>query len=89
MFCVHAEKADISFEGVYAVVCNELAKSLDPECDIVDREEDMGIAGLRRSKSSWQPLDIVDKYKASVGECLRRQPTRCRFLSCQVLFART
>ncbi len=64
MFCVHAEKADISFEGVYAVVCNELAKSLDPECDIVDREEDMGIAGLRRSKSSWQPLDIVDKYTA-------------------------
>ncbi len=64
MFCVHAEKADTSFEGVYAVVCNELAKSLDPKCDIVDREEDMGIAGLRRSKSSWQPLDIVDKYTA-------------------------
>lgn len=64
MFCVHAEKADISFEGVYAVVCNELAKSLDPECDIVDREEDMGIAGLRRSKSSWQPLETVDKYTA-------------------------
>ncbi len=100
MFCVHAEKADTSFEGVYAVVCNELAKSLDPKCDIVDREEDMGIAGLRRSKSSWQPLDIVDKYTAvrldgeQIGirhlwECLRRQPTRCRFLSCQVLFART
>lgn len=64
LFCVHAEKADMTYEGIYAMVCNLLVRSLDGRCVSVDREEDLGIEGLRRSKQSWQPVEIVDKYTA-------------------------
>lgn len=64
MFCVHAEKADTTFEGVYAMVCNALVRSLDANCMYVNREEDLGIEGLRRSKQSWQPVRMVDKFVA-------------------------
>lgn len=64
MFCVHAEKADTTFEGVYAMICNALVSSLDAACIYVNREEDLGIEGLRRSKQSWQPVKMLDKYTA-------------------------
>lgn len=64
MFCVHAEKADTTFEGVYAMVCHALVGSLDGRCVYVNREEDLGIEGLRRSKQSWQPVRMIDKFTA-------------------------
>lgn len=76
MFCVHAEKADTAYEGVYAVVCNALVRSLDGRCVYVNREEDLGIEGLRRSKQSWQPVKLVDKFTALRLDDTMRQVRR-------------
>ncbi|MDE6139933.1 MAG: GNAT family N-acetyltransferase, partial [Alistipes sp.] len=76
MFCVHAEKADTTFEGVYAMVCNALVRSLDGGCMYINREEDLGIEGLRRSKLSWQPVDMVEKYTAVRLDDTQRQIRR-------------
>lgn len=66
-FDVNFEKAKAGFEGAYPVINNEFAKHLRakfPELKYLDREEDMGIEGLRKAKESYKPLWLTEKYMA-------------------------
>jgi hypothetical protein len=60
---VHIEKADMQYRGAYQVINNEFAKcfALDG-IEYINREEDDGDAGLRISKNSYHPCEVVDKY---------------------------
>ncbi|MGN0476986.1 MAG: DUF2156 domain-containing protein [Ruminococcus sp.] len=58
---VHFEKSVI--DGGYAVINNELSKTLS-DYKYINREEDMGIEGLRKSKLSYKPYTILMKYNA-------------------------
>ena len=60
-FCVHTEKADTSFEGIYAGINNCFARSEAMDCKYINREEDLGIEGLRKSKLSYHPDFILTK----------------------------
>jgi len=60
---VHIEKADIAFRGAYQVINNELIKQFaTDEIEYVNREEDVGDEGLRYSKRSYHPHEIIDKF---------------------------
>jgi len=59
---VHFEKAFSEFEGSYSVINNEFCKDQESEYELVNREEDMGIPGLRKSKLSYKPKFLVKKY---------------------------
>ncbi len=59
---VHVEKADISYRGVYATLVKCFAERFAREVTYVNREEDMGEEGLRRSKLSFFPVEFVKKY---------------------------
>ncbi len=61
-FCVHIEKADISYPGIYTGICNLFAGAAASECRYINREEDLGIEGLRKSKLSYKPAFLLDKY---------------------------
>lgn len=66
-FDVHFEKALPGLEGAYPVICRETAKELRlrfPQISLINREEDMGIPGLRKAKEEWFPLYLLDKYTA-------------------------
>jgi len=63
-YCVHTEKADTSFEGIYAGINNLFAKACMSDFKYVNREEDMGIQGLRKSKLSYHPVFLLNKYTA-------------------------
>ena len=66
-FDVHFEKADESVPGAYPMAARELARLLrikHPGCRYLNREEDMGIPGLRRAKEEWYPLALLEKYTA-------------------------
>ncbi len=61
-FCVHIEKADTAFQGVYAAVNQGFAARIAPRFPYINREEDLGIEGLRKAKKSYHPCFMVEKY---------------------------
>lgn len=61
-FGVHIEKADISYDGAYALINREFAARIPPQYTYVNREEDLGIPGLRQSKLSYHPAFLLEKY---------------------------
>ena len=58
---VNFEKADIHYKGIYAAVNNFFAKTHFSNCKYVNRQEDMGFPGLRRSKMSYNPVFLLEK----------------------------
>jgi hypothetical protein len=63
-FGMHVEKADIQFEGVFNVINQEFAARLPEQYLYINREEDLGLPGLRQSKLSYQPVILLEKSKA-------------------------
>ena len=61
---VHVEKANTAFDGVYPMLTNSFARAFaDTErCRFINREEDCGEEGLRISKRSYHPIEMVKKY---------------------------
>lgn len=61
-FDVCVEKADTMYEGVYAMINNEFVKRLPGNFTFINREEDLGIEGLRKAKLSYMPHQVLMKY---------------------------
>lgn len=61
-FVVHIEKAKSDINGAYPTICNEFLKAYAKNFEYVNREEDLGIEGLRRSKQSYHPEFLLEKY---------------------------
>ncbi len=59
---VHVEKADDRIRGLYQVINNEFCKRLPEETVYVNREEDMGLENLRKTKLSYKPIKLAEKY---------------------------
>ncbi len=62
MCVVHIEKADTSFEGAYTMINNLYAINNCKDFIYINREEDMGIFGLRKAKRSYLPDLMIKKY---------------------------
>ena len=66
-FDVHFEKAEININGAYPMVCRELTRSMlraHPDLRFINREDDMGLEPLRKSKLSYKPEFLLQKYLA-------------------------
>lgn len=67
MLDVHFEKALADHPGAYPMVAREfarLARSSLPEVRYLNREEDMGLANLRKAKEEWHPAYLLEKTTA-------------------------
>jgi len=62
LFC-HIEKADISYAGAYQMLTNQYLRMFasDDAVKYVNREEDCGDEGLRKSKLSYHPVELIEK----------------------------
>ena len=65
-FDVCVEKADTSYEGAYAMINNEFVSRLPEDITYINREEDLGLEGLRKAKMSYYPDLIMDKMVATL-----------------------
>ena len=68
-FDIHFEKAKSGEQGAYAVINREFAKYLNekyPDVKYLNREEDMGIEGLRKAKQSYLPCRQIQKFSATL-----------------------
>ena len=66
-FDVHFEKAETALNGAYPMTCRELTRMMmakHPALRYINREDDMGIETLRRSKESYKPAYLLKKYTA-------------------------
>lgn len=61
-FVVHIEKALADVQGAYPMLCSRFIRNNADDCLYVNREEDMGIEGLRKSKLSYHPEFLLEKY---------------------------
>ena len=70
-FDIHFEKAREDVPGAYNAVNCEFARYLRlkyPEVKYLNREDDLGLEGLRKAKLDYRPHHMVEKYWACLKE---------------------
>lgn len=59
---IHIEKASSEYKGLFPYINREFLANFWSDCEFVNREEDMGIPGIRQAKRSYKPIFMIDKY---------------------------
>lgn len=65
---IHIEKANTFYEGIYQAINQQFLCNEWNEMEFVNREEDLGIEGLRRAKMTYNPIRFVEKFEAVLKE---------------------
>ena len=60
---IQFEKADREYKGAAQVINHEAAKLLRNKCQYLNREQDLGIMGLRQAKLSYDPVKLITPYR--------------------------
>lgn len=63
-FITHFEKVDYSYRGASQMINYLLANHVKDRVTYINREEDLGIEGLRTSKLSYHPIQLIQSYTA-------------------------
>ncbi|HJD30050.1 MAG TPA: GNAT family N-acetyltransferase [Candidatus Blautia avicola] len=62
MAVIHIEKANPEIPGLYQAINQMFLLHEFPDVQWVNREDDMGLEGLRKAKMSYNPADFARKY---------------------------
>jgi len=65
---IHFEKADGNIPGVYQALNQMFCEAMLSDFVWINREQDLGVEGLRQAKLSYQPAHLVKKYTVSKSE---------------------
>ena len=58
-FDVSVEKADRTIDGAFSIINQQLCAHLPQAYRYINREEDMGLEGLRKAKLSYHPYQLL------------------------------
>ncbi|MDL0079871.1 DUF2156 domain-containing protein [Helicobacter zhangjianzhongii] len=64
MAVIHIEKAAPNIIGAYQIINQQLLARCFSSLRYANREEDLGIAGLRQAKRGYNPIFMVEKHRA-------------------------
>jgi uncharacterized protein len=63
---IHIEKGDKNIQGIYSFIARTFIDRCFNDAEIINREQDLGIEGLRKAKMSYYPLRLEKKFILSV-----------------------
>jgi uncharacterized protein len=59
---IHIEKGDKNINGIYSFIAKTFVERCFSNAEIINREQDLGIEGLRKAKMSYHPLKLEKKF---------------------------
>lgn len=63
---IHIEKGNIFYDGIYQAINQQFLINEWSNMEFVNREEDLGLEGLRRAKMSYNPIRFIEKFNATL-----------------------
>ncbi|MFC1568665.1 DUF2156 domain-containing protein [bacterium] len=60
---IHVEKANTKIQGSFAIINQQFAEHEWSHAMFINREQDLGVEGLRKAKMSYNPHHMVKKYR--------------------------
>lgn len=63
---IHVEKADPEIRGAYTAINQAFVANEWANVTYINREEDLGLEGLRRAKESYHPVKMIEKFDARI-----------------------
>jgi hypothetical protein len=60
---IHMEKANTQIQGLYPLINQLFVQNTFSHVKYINREEDLGIEGLRKAKMSYHPEFMIEKYQ--------------------------
>lgn len=67
-YVIHVEKGNGAYRGIYQFINQRFAETIDSKYKWINREQDMGIPGLRRAKESYNPAKMGKKYAIKIKD---------------------
>ncbi len=61
---VPMEFADINYRGAFNAINRDFCKNEWSQYKYINREEDMGVEGMRYAKCAYNPIKMIEKYRA-------------------------
>ena len=68
---IHFEKGDTRFKGVYQAINQMFLAHSARDFLTVNREQDLNDEGLRKSKLSYNPTELLHKYRVTIGGAIQ------------------
>jgi hypothetical protein len=65
---VHYEKANPNIRGLYQAINRDFIRHEFADTEFVNREEDLGIPGLRQAKMEYHPDHFAEKYDVTLKQ---------------------
>lgn len=59
---IHIEKANDDIRGLYNFINQQFCENSWKDAFYINREQDLGLEGLRKAKLSYNPVKLIDKY---------------------------
>jgi len=66
MIVIHFEKGNPDYKGAYQAINQMFLEHNGEPFEFVNREQDLGDEGLRKSKLSYHPVDFIKKYRVTL-----------------------
>jgi len=68
MQLIHIEKGDTNYDGIFPMINQQYVLHECEGVELINREEDMGVEGMRKAKRSYHPLKMIEKHLISTRD---------------------